>query len=131
MHSYLGTSNINNIAPWVHGAFTLKQQLRAFAEQRNWDQFHTPKNLSMALSGEVAEITEIFQWLTPEQSEQLSVEKKQQLEEEIADVMMYLVRLADKCDIDISDACQRKLAKNNEKYPVDKCYGSAKKYNEL
>ncbi|WP_318518260.1 nucleotide pyrophosphohydrolase [Photobacterium leiognathi] len=108
----------------------LKQQLRAFAEQRNWDQFHTPKNLSMALSGEVAEITEIFQWLTPEQSEQLSIEKKQQLEEEIADVMMYLVRLADKCDIDISDACQRKLAKNNEKYPVDKCYGSAKKYNE-
>ncbi|WP_419207645.1 MazG-like family protein [Photobacterium leiognathi subsp. mandapamensis] len=74
---------------------------------------------------------QIFQWLTPEQSEQLSVEKKQQLEEEIADVMMYLVRLADKCNIDISDACQRKLAKNNEKYPVDKCYGSAKKYNEL
>ena len=111
--------------------YQLQEQLRHFAIQRNWDQFHTPKNLVMALSGEVGELTEIFQWLTPEQSQHFSVEKKRQLEEEIADVMMYLVRLADKCDVDILEACQNKIIKNADKYPIERCYGSAKKYNEL
>lgn len=85
----------------------------------------------MALSGEVGELTEIFQWLTPEQSQQLSSEKKQHASEEIADIMMYLLRLADKCDIDIMQACQEKIQQNAAKYPISKCYGSAKKYNEL
>lgn len=109
----------------------LQDQLADFAAKRNWDQFHTPKNLAMALSGEVGELTEIFQWLTPEQSEALPTDKQAHLEEEVADVMMYLLRLADKCNIDVMQACQNKLEKNHQKYPVDKCYGSAKKYDEL
>ena len=109
----------------------LQNQLAQFASDRNWEQFHTPKNLAMALSGEVGELTEIFQWLTPEQSRQLPADKQAHLEEEIADVLMYLLRLADKCDIDVMQACQKKLDKNRQKYPVDKCFGSAKKYNEL
>ncbi|OLQ70798.1 nucleotide pyrophosphohydrolase [Photobacterium proteolyticum] len=109
----------------------LQQQLAKFAADRNWEQFHSPKNLAMALSGEVGELTEIFQWLTPEQSELLPEAKKAHLEKEMADVMMYLLRLADKCDIDLMAACQNKLIKNEQKYPVDKCFGSAKKYNEL
>ncbi|MEC6907090.1 nucleotide pyrophosphohydrolase [Photobacterium piscicola] len=109
----------------------LQHALAEFAQQRNWDQFHTPKNLVMALSGEVGELIEIFQWLTPEQSQQLSPEKKQHASEEIADVMMYLLRLADKCDINVLQACQEKIQQNAAKYPVNKCYGSAKKYNEL
>ena len=109
----------------------LQQTLTEFAQQRDWEQFHTPKNLAMALSGEVGELLEIFQWLTPEQSQQLSPEKKQHASEEIADVMMYLLRLADKCDIDVVQACQEKIQQNAAKYPISKCYGSAKKYNEL
>ncbi|MGF1728073.1 nucleotide pyrophosphohydrolase [Photobacterium kasasachensis] len=110
---------------------TLQQQLAKFTEDRNWEQFHSPKNLAMALSGEVGELTEIFQWLSPEQSEHLPDAKKAHLEEEMADVLMYLLRLADKCDIDLMAACQNKLIKNEQKYPVDKCFGNAKKYNEL
>ena len=109
----------------------LQQTLTEFAQQRDWEQFHTPKNLAMALSGEVGELLEIFQWLTPEQSQQLSPEKKQHAREEIADVMMYLLRLADKSDIDVMQACQEKIQQNAAKYPISKCYGSAKKYNEL
>lgn len=109
----------------------LQDALAEFSQQRNWDQFHTPKNLVMALSGEVGELIEIFQWLTPEQSQQLPPEKKQHASEEIADVMMYLLRLADKCDIDVMQACQEKIQQNAAKYPISKCYGSAKKYNEL
>lgn len=109
----------------------LQQTLAEFSQQRCWDQFHTPKNLAMALSGEVGELVEIFQWLTPEQSQQLPLDKKQHAAEEIADVMMYLLRLADKCDIDVIQACHNKLQQNALKYPINKCYGSAKKYNEL
>ncbi|MCD9466073.1 nucleotide pyrophosphohydrolase [Photobacterium iliopiscarium] len=109
----------------------LQDALAEFAQQRNWDQFHTPKNLVMALSGEVGELIEIFQWLTPEQSQQLPPQTKQHASEEIADVMMYLLRLADKCDIDVMQACQEKIQQNAAKYPISKCYGSAKKYNEL
>jgi NTP pyrophosphatase (non-canonical NTP hydrolase) len=109
----------------------LQDQLNHFAHQRNWEQFHTPKNLVMALSGEVGELTEIFQWLTAEQSQQLTEDTKEKVEEEIADVMLYLARLADQCNIDLMAACQRKLSKNAVKYPINKCYGSAKKYTEL
>lgn len=108
----------------------LKLYLRDFAEQRDWTQFHSPKNLAMALSVEVAELLEHFQWLTEEQSLQLTDEQRQPVAEEIADVQLYLIRLADRLNIDISTAVTDKTAKNEAKYPVEKVKGSAKKYSE-
>ena len=109
----------------------VKLRLREFAEAREWDQFHSPKNLSMALSAEVAEIVEHFQWLTEEQSKSLSVDKLSEVEEELADTLIYLVRLADKLDIDLLSAANNKIEINEQKYPVDKAKGNAKKYTEL
>jgi len=108
----------------------LKQRLREFAAEREWDQFHSPKNLSMALSVETAELLEHFQWLTEEQSGQLAAEKRLAVSHELADIFVYLVRLADKLDIDLLAAVDEKLALNAEKYPADKVKGSPKKYNE-
>ena len=98
----------------------LKTQLEKFAEARDWDQFHTPKNLAMALSSEVGELLEIFQWLTPEESKlkNLGPEKYQECREEIADVFTYLIRLADKLDIDLEKVFWEKMEKNGKKYPV-------------
>ena len=110
---------------------TLRDQIRAFAEERDWDQFHSPKNLAMALAGEAAEILEIFQWLTEEQSRSLDAKAMAAADEEIADVLLYLVRLADRLGIDPLAAAQRKLARNASKYPIDKSRGSARKYDEL
>lgn len=109
---------------------TLRGKLRAFAEARDWDQFHSPKNLNMALMVEVAELMEHFQWLTEEQSGNLSPDKKTVVAEELADILLYLIRLADKLDVDLNDAALRKLEKNALKYPADKVRGSAKKYSE-
>lgn len=109
----------------------LKKQLRDFAEIRDWDQFHSPKNLSMALSAEVAEIIEHFQWLTEEQSKNLPQNKLDEVETELADALIYLIRLADKLDIDLLVAAQSKIELNEQKYPVDKAKGNAKKYTEL
>ncbi|MGR5061955.1 nucleotide pyrophosphohydrolase [Photobacterium sp. DNB22_13_2] len=109
----------------------IQEALQSFAQERNWDQFHSPKNLVMALSGEVGELTEVFQWLTPEESEKLSSKQQDKLEEEIADVFLYLVRLADKTGVDLLDVSRKKIAVNAAKYPVEKSYGSAKKYTEL
>ena len=109
---------------------TLKQRLREFAETRDWDQFHSPKNLTMALSAEVAEIIEHFQWLTEDQSKSLPKDKLEEVETELADTLIYLIRLADKLDIDLLDAANKKLIQNEEKYPADKVRGSAKKYTE-
>ena len=109
----------------------IKLRLREFAEARDWDQFHSPKNLSMALSAEVAEIVEHFQWLTEEQSKSLSADKLSEVEEELADTLIYLVRLADKLDIDLLSAANNKIEINEQKYPVDKAKGNAKKYTEL
>ena len=109
---------------------TLKQRLREFAEARDWDQFHSPKNLSMALSAEVAEIVEHFQWLTEEQSKNLPQNKLDEVETELADTLIYLIRLADKLDIDLLAAAQNKIEINEQKYPVDKAKGNAKKYTE-
>ena len=108
-----------------------KLRLRQFAEERDWDQFHSPKNLSMALSAEVAEIVEHFQWLTEEQSKQLSNEKLGEVETELADTLIYLIRLADKLDVDLLQAALSKIDVNEQKYPVDKAKGNAKKYTEL
>lgn len=109
----------------------LKQRLREFAEARDWDQFHSPKNLTMALSAEVAEIIEHFQWLTEEQSRNLPQNKLDEVETELADTLIYLIRLADKLDIDLLAAAQSKIELNEQKYPVEKAKGNAKKYSEL
>ncbi len=109
---------------------TLKQRLREFAEARDWDQFHSPKNLSMALSAEVAEIIEHFQWLTEEQSKNLPQKKLDEVETELADTLIYLIRLADKLDIDLLAAAISKIEVNEKKYPVDKAKGNAQKYTE-
>jgi len=111
----------------------LQERQRIFAKERDWEQFHTPKNLVMALSGEVGELTEVFQWLTEEQSRSVidDPKKMKQAEEEVADIFLYLIRLADKLGIDIIEAASDKIKKNEQKYPIEKSYGSAKKYTEL
>ena len=108
----------------------LKQRLRDFASQRDWEQFHTPKNLSMALIAEAAELVEHFQWLTEEQSSRLTSDKLSEVEQEIADIQIYLVRMADKLGIDVLEAVGKKIAINEKKYPADKVRGSSKKYTE-
>lgn len=108
----------------------VRQRMREFANDRDWDQFHSPKNLSMALSVEVSELVECFQWLTEEQSHSLSVEQLAAVTDEIADIQLYLVRLADKVGVDIGEAIEQKIAKNEAKYPAEKVRGSSKKYNE-
>ncbi len=108
----------------------LRDKLRTFAAERDWEQFHTPKNLSMALMVEAAELIEHFQWLTTEQSSQLSSETKLEISHEMADVLLYLIRLADTLGVDLMSAAQDKLVLNAEKYPADKVRGSAKKYTE-
>jgi dCTP diphosphatase len=109
----------------------LRDALREFAAARDWDQFHSPKNLAMALAAEAGELLEVFQWLTEEQSRGLTPEAQTSASEEIADVLLYLVRLADKLGIDPLEAARRKLAQNAQKYPVDKARGHARKYTDL
>lgn len=109
----------------------LRDRLRRFAAERDWDQFHTPKNLAAALSVEAAELLEHFQWLTDPQSESLDPAKKARVAEELADVLLYLVRLADRLDVDLLDAALAKIAANAAKYPVEKAKGSMRKYTEL
>ncbi len=109
----------------------LRESLRRFAEDRDWGQFHTPKNLAVSLSIEAAEVLEHFQWLTDEQSKKLSQEQRDKVALEIADVLLYLLQLADKLQIDPVAAAKDKLAINGDKYPVDKARGSSKKYTEL
>jgi NTP pyrophosphatase (non-canonical NTP hydrolase) len=109
----------------------LRDQLREFAAERDWDQFHSPKNLAMALAGEAGELLENFQWLTEEQSRRPSPELLAAASEEIADVLLYLVRLSDKLGIDPVAAAHAKMVANARKYPVDKARGTARKYTEL
>ena len=110
---------------------TLKQRLREFADDRDWNQFHSPKNLAMALSVEVAEIIEHFQWLSEEQSNNLPQNKLDKVEAELADSFIYLIRLADKLDIDLFAATEKKITVNGQKYPIEKARGNAKKYTEF
>jgi dCTP diphosphatase len=110
---------------------SLQQTIRDFADARDWEQFHTPKNLASALIVEAAELLEPFQWLTPEQSTRLDAGKREQVTQEMADVLIYLIRLADVLDIDLIQAAERKLAINAAKYPVEKARGIAVKYNDL
>ena len=108
----------------------LSEVLDAFAEERDWHQFHSPKNLAMALAVEVAEIMEIFQWLTTEQSKELEAKKLQDVEEELADSFIYLIRLADTLGVDLLLAAESKLKQNRDKYPADVVRGSSAKYTE-
>ena len=109
----------------------LRDQLRIFAAQRDWDQFHTPKNLAAALAVEAAELLENFQWLTAEESQQLAPDTLAAVRAEVADVLLYLIRISDKLGIDLVTAAQQKIAINAVKYPMDKARGSSKKYTEL
>ena len=108
----------------------LAARLAEFARERDWDQFHAPKNLAMALAGEVGELLEHFQWLSEQQSANLPVEVKDAVELEMADVLLYLVRLADKLDVDLGAAALRKIELNARKYPADRFRGSSRKYDD-
>ena len=109
---------------------SLQQSLRKFASDRDWEQFHNPKNLVMALTVEAGELQEIFQWLTEQQSSTLDVKQRQHVQEEMADVLLYLCRLADVLDIDLQEAAVAKLKRNAEKYPADQVRGKSGKYTE-
>ena len=109
----------------------LRDALRQFAAERDWDQFHTPKNLATALSVESSELLEHFQWLTPEQSERMTPAQLAAIRLELADVLLYLVRLSDRLGVDLIAAAVDKMAINAKKYPVDLAKGTSKKYTEL
>jgi NTP pyrophosphatase (non-canonical NTP hydrolase) len=116
--------------PAINSLEELRDRLREFARERDWDQFHTPKNLSMALIGEAAELVEHFQWVDGAKSHLLEPKMRPAVEEEIADILIYLVRIADKLNINLYSAAERKIAINAAKYPADKVRGSARKYTE-
>ncbi|HKK03617.1 MAG TPA: nucleotide pyrophosphohydrolase [Gammaproteobacteria bacterium] len=109
----------------------LSPRLAEFAAERDWDQFHSPKNLAMALAAEVGELLEHLQWLSEAQSEALTDKSRAEIALELADIQLYLVRLADKLDVDLVAAAHRKIGINASKYPADKARGHARKYTEL
>jgi len=109
----------------------LRGALRRFASDRDWDQFHSPKNLAIALSVEAAELLEHFQWTSEDNPGGLVPGRHAKVGEEIADVLLYLIRLADKLNIDLLAAATKKIQVNATKYPVEKARGSSKKYTEL
>jgi len=108
-------------------------ELRAFVRERDWEKFHTPKNLAMALAGEAGELLEIFQWLTAEESASVMQDPKKALavRDEIADVVVYCLRLSDVLKIDLSAAIKDKMKRNGEKYPAELARGKAVKYTDL
>jgi NTP pyrophosphatase (non-canonical NTP hydrolase) len=108
----------------------LSARLLAFARRRDWEQFHSPKNLAMALAGEAGELLEHFQWLTEAQSMDLSPEKRQEVAYEMADILNYLLRLAERLDVDLIDAANRKIAINELRYPADRVRGDARRASE-
>jgi NTP pyrophosphatase (non-canonical NTP hydrolase) len=109
----------------------LRDALRDFAAERDWEQFHSPRNLATALAVEAAELLEPFQWLTDEQSRELTPATRAAVEDELADVLLYLVRLADKLDVDLVQAAHGKIAKNAAKYPVETSRGTSRKYTDF
>src|SRR5688500_11225169 len=108
----------------------LRARVRAFVATRDWERFHSPKNLAMALSVEAAELVEEFQWLTETESTQLEPERKERVRLELADVFIYLLRLADRLDVDLTRAAEDKIALNERKYPAERVRGDARKYSE-
>jgi dCTP diphosphatase len=109
----------------------LVTRLRDFSAARDWEQFHDPKNLAEAISIEAGELLELFLWKTTEQSRNLAQDEKKELEEEVADILIFLTYLADAFDIDLVDAAISKIELNELKYPVEKAKGSSKKYSDL
>ncbi len=105
----------------------LRQRLAQFAQQRDWERFHSPKNLSMALIAEAAELVEHFQWLTETQSRHLDTEKHQAVSHELADILIYLIRIADTLEVNIIQAAWEKIAINETRYPADKVKGDARR----
>ncbi len=112
---------------------TLKARVLAFARERDWEQFHAPKNLSMALAGEAAELMEHFLWATPDASRAIVADpaKRQKISEELADVVIYALEFANVTGLDVAAAIETKMAANAKKYPVEKAKGRAEKYTEL
>lgn len=108
----------------------LKQRIRGFASAREWDQFHSPKNLVMALTGEAGELAAEFQWLTEQESGTLDAEALGRVKAEAGDVLIYLIRLADKLQIDLVEAANAKISSNEQRYPADLVRGKSKKYNQ-
>ena len=108
----------------------LRIRISNFAKERDWDQFHSPKNLSMALIVEAGELVEHFQWIKQSESRELSKQKLEQVGEELADILVYLIRIADQLGIDLMAATNRKIESNAAKYPADKVRGSSRKYTE-
>ena len=119
-----------NSAPAMMDLERIREALRRFAAERDWDRFHTPKNLAAALSVEAAELLEHFQWLTAEESANLSAVTLSKVRLEIADVLLYLIRLADKLNVDLMSAATEKIRINAAKYPADQVRGDARKYTE-
>jgi len=109
----------------------LRDRLRRFASDRDWDQYHSPKNLASALIVEAAELLEHFQWMTENASKSPTTKQLAQVREEMADVLIYLIRLADKLNIDLLLATRQKVEKNALKYPADKVRGSSRKYSDF
>ena len=109
----------------------LNEDVNLFVEERDWGLFQTPKNLSMALIVEAAELVEHFQWMRPEESDSLTNNRKKKVAEELADILIYTVRLADRLGVDLEQSAKDKLTKNRRKYPVEKARGKATKYTEL
>ena len=110
---------------------SMSDELRKFAAERDWEQFHSPKNLASALVVEAAELLEIFQWMKEDESKSLDERTLGKVKEEIADIQIYLLRISDVMDISIPEAVKAKIKKNSAKYPIDKAKGNSKKYDEL
>ena len=108
----------------------LREKLKEFVSERDWEQFHSPKNLAMGLNIESAELMEIFLWMPDEESYHLNSEKLNNFKEELGDIYIYLIHLAEKYGIDLIDCAEQKLVQNAAKYPAEKVKGSSKKYNE-
>lgn len=108
----------------------LQQRVAAFAAARDWEPFHSPKNLAMALSVEAAELVEEFQWLTEVESRALDAERRERVRLELADVFIYLLRIADKLGVDLVAAANDKIVLNEKKYPAERVRGDARKYTE-
>jgi NTP pyrophosphatase (non-canonical NTP hydrolase) len=109
----------------------LTERLRSFADARDWEQFHSPKNLAMALASEAGELLALFRWLREDETRQLAADQMEKVRGELADILNFTVRLADQLGIDLPDAAHEKVTLNETRYPVAKARGTAKKYDEL
>jgi dCTP diphosphatase len=114
----------------VNALRALQERLAVFAAERDWEKFHSPKNLAMALSVEAAELVEEFQWLTEQQSASLDAERRERVRLELADVFIYLLRISDRLGIDLLAAADAKIVLNERKYPAERVRGDARKYTE-